>query len=46
MVMNGAVIRLGTAVAVIDNSLLQGQSTEIDLAKLAGVLVPRMQSVH
>src|SRR6185437_92550 len=46
MVMNGAAIRLGTAVAVIDNSLLQGQSTEIDLTKLAGMLVPRMRSVH
>ena len=46
MVMNGAAIRLGTAVAVIDNSLLQGQNTEIDLTKLAGMLVPRMRSVH
>ena len=46
MVMNGAAIRVGTAVAVVDNSLLQGQSTEVDLAKLAGVLVPRMRSVH
>lgn len=46
MVMNGAVIRVGTAVAVIDNSLLQGQNTEIDLTKLAGVLVPRMKSLH
>src|SRR5579884_933000 len=46
MVMNGAAIRVGTAVAVIDNSLLQGQSTEIDLAKLAGVLVPRLKSLH
>jgi hypothetical protein len=46
MVMNGAAIRVGTAVAVVDNSLLQGQNTEIDLAKLAGVLVPRMQSLH
>lgn len=46
MVMNGAAIRVGTAVAVIDNSLLQGQSTEIDLTKLAGVLVPRLRSLH
>ena len=46
MVMNGAAIRVGTAVAVIDNSLLQGQNTEIDLTKLAGVLVPRMRSLH
>lgn len=46
MVMNGAAVRVGSAVAVIDNSLLQGQNTEIDLAKLAGLLVPRMQSLH
>ena len=46
MVMNGAAIRVGTAVAVIDNSLLQGQNTEIDLAKLADVLVPRLKSLH
>ncbi len=46
MLMNGAAIRVGTAVAVIDNSLLQGQGTEIDLTKLAGVLVPRMESLH
>lgn len=46
MVMNGAAIRVGTAVAVIDNSLLQGQNTEIDLSKLAAVLVPRMKSLH
>ncbi|MBS2963925.1 hypothetical protein KGA66_12780 [Actinocrinis puniceicyclus] len=46
MVMNGAAVRVGTAVAVIDNSQLQGQHTEIDLAALAGVLVPRIRSLH
>jgi hypothetical protein len=46
MVMNGAVVRVGTAVIVVDNSLLKGQSTEIDLAKLAGVLVTRVGTLH
>ena len=46
MVMNGAAVRVGTAVMVIDNSLLQGQSTEIDLAKLAGVLAQRVGALH
>ncbi len=46
MVMNGAAVRVGTAVMVIDNSLLQGQSTPIDLTKLAGVLVQRIHGLH
>jgi hypothetical protein len=46
MVMTGAVVRVGTAVIVVDNSLLQGQSTEIDLAKLAGVLVQRIGTLR
>lgn len=46
MVMNGAAVRLGTAVMVVDNSLLQGQATEIDLAKLAGILAQRVQTLH
>jgi hypothetical protein len=46
MVMSGAVVRVGTAVIVVDNSLLQGQSTEIDLAKLAGALVQRVGTLH
>jgi hypothetical protein len=46
MVMTGSVIRVGTAVIVVDNSLLQGQSTEIDLAKLAGVLVQRIGTLR
>jgi len=45
MVMNGAAVRVGTAVMVVDNSLLQGQSTEINVAKLAGVLTQRVQSL-
>ena len=45
MVMNGAAVRVGTAVMVVDNSLLQGQSTEINLAKLAGVLAQRVQGL-
>jgi len=46
MVMNGAVVRVGTAVVLVDNSLLKGQRTDIDLAKLAGVLVKRVGSVR
>jgi hypothetical protein len=46
MVMSGAVVRVGTAVTVVDNSLLQGQGTEIDVTKLAGVLVQRMRTLH
>ncbi|MGH3415662.1 MAG: hypothetical protein ACRDSS_04280 [Actinocrinis sp.] len=46
MVMNGTAVRVGTAVLVIDNSLLQGQSTSIDLNKLAGTLVQRVGSLH
>lgn len=46
MAMNGAAVRVGTAVMVLDNSLLQGQSTEIDVAKLAAVLVQRVQGLH
>ncbi len=46
MVMEGAVVRVGTAVMVIDNSLLQGQSTEIDLVKLGGILVQRIRALH
>jgi hypothetical protein len=46
MVMNGAAVRVGTAVIVVDNSLLQGQSTEIDLDRLAGVLVQRIGTLR
>ena len=46
MVMTGAVVRVGTAVIVVDNSLLQGQSTAIDLTKLAGVLVQRIGTLR
>lgn len=46
MVMDGAAVRVGTAVMVIDNSLLQGQSTEIDLTKLAATLATRIQTLH
>jgi hypothetical protein len=46
MVMTGSVVRVGTGVIVVDNSLLQGQSTEVDLAKLAGVLVQRVGALH
>jgi hypothetical protein len=46
MVMNGSAVRIGTAVMVIDNSLLQGQSSEIDLAKLAGLLAHRVGTLH
>jgi hypothetical protein len=46
MAMNGAAVRVGTAVMVLDNSLLQGQSTEIDVAKLAAVLVQRVRGLH
>ena len=46
MVMSGAAVRVGTAVMVVDNSLLQGQSTEIDVAKLAGVLAQRVQALR
>lgn len=46
MVMNGAAVRMGTAVMVIDNSLLQGQSSEIDVTKLAGVLVHRVGTLR
>lgn len=46
MVMNGAAVRVGTAVMVVDNSLLQGQATEIDLTKLTGMLVQRVQALR
>lgn len=46
MVMNGAAVRIGTAVMVVDNSLLQGQATEIDLTKLAGILAQRVRTLH
>lgn len=46
MVMNGAAVRVGTAVMVVDNSLLQGQSTEIDVARLAAVLAQRVQGLR
>jgi hypothetical protein len=44
--MTGAAIRVGTAVIVVDNSLLKGQHTEVDLNKLASVLVQRVGTLH
>lgn len=46
MVMNGAAVRIGTAVMVVDNSLLQGQGTEVDVTKLAGVLAQRVRTLN
>lgn len=47
MVMNGAVVRVGTAVAVVTNSELQGSSDhEINLSTMAATLVQRLQNLH
>jgi hypothetical protein len=47
MVMNGAAVRVGTAVAVVTNSELQGSSdTEINLSALAGTLAQRLRDLH
>jgi hypothetical protein len=47
MVMNGAAVRVGTAVAVVTNSELQGSSdNEINLSALAATLVQRLRDLH
>ena len=47
MVMNGAAVRVGTAVAVVTNSELQGSSdNEISLSALAATLTRRLHGLH
>lgn len=47
MVMNGAAVRVGTAVAVVTDSGLQGSADhEIDLSALTGTLVQRLRTLH
>lgn len=47
MVMNGAAVRVGTAVAVVTDSGLQGSADhEINLSTLTGTLVQRLRTLH
>jgi hypothetical protein len=47
MVMNGAAVRVGTAVAVVTNSDLQGSpDNEINLSALAATLAQRLRDLH